>query len=107
MKKIFLATFLVVNISYADVSYKIKKGQSSPINGVVLTEEKVVELYRIEQREMVLKDLRIVEKELTEKYKQENRNLVKKLNNTKSEVFWYKMGLGILSGFLIYRGVTK
>lgn len=89
-----------------DVAFRVEKGKPSPITGVVLTDTKVKELYRIEQREVVLNDLRLLDKELLSGYKQDNIRLHKNLETAKLDAFWSKVGFFVL-GAIVYRGVSK
>lgn len=105
---ILLVTFiLTLQMAKAQVAYKVEKGKPSPISGVIITEEKVIELYKAEKKVIVLEDLRIHDKELVNVYKGHSKDLREDVIKAQSEAFWCKVALGIVSGFLMYRGVTK
>lgn len=107
LKSLLVLLLIIPTLSMSTVAQKIDKGQPAPFNGVIITEEKAVELYKAEKKVIVLEDLRLTEKELSEVYLKKTKDLSLKLNRSESELFWYKVGIGVLVGAFVYRGVTK
>lgn len=108
LKLLFVAlvALLICLTCKAQVAQRVKQGAIVPFDGVVVREDKVKELYKAEQKVLVLEDLRIHEKELSDRYKVHNKDLSKKLSNSKMNAFWSKVGFFVL-GAVVYRGVTK
>lgn len=107
MIKFFLILLLSTNLAFSQSAYRIQKGESSPISGVVITDSLAKHLYKQEQKVTILEDLRLTNKELLDVYMKQNIQLKENANKAKYEAFWYKVGLGVISGLLIYRGITK
>lgn len=97
---LFLVFTLICVTAKADNAYRIKKGESSPIDGVVITEKLAIELYKSDKSVPILKQIVQDERKLKELYRERS-------NESDNKVFWYRVGLGIISGALIYRGITR
>lgn len=108
LAKLLTITAMVAFLEYAnaEVATKLIKGQRAPFTGVLITEDKVIDLYKKEQKNIVLEDLKIDQEQLIDKYKVHTKDLEKKLDNSKSNVFWSRVGFFIL-GAIVYRGVSK
>jgi hypothetical protein len=81
----------------AQVAVPIKQGEKSSISGVVITEDKAKELYKAEQSNITLRELRIADKELSEHYKYLAKDSQEKLNKAKFEAYW-SGSIGLLVG---------
>ena len=102
-----VAILITPTTSIAQTAFRIKKGEPSPIDGIVITEEKAIELYKAEKRVVVLSDLRIAEQERAEFYKRKADNITLELKKSEQELFWYKVGAGVISGLFIYKGIIQ
>ena len=100
-------TLLLISInSYSQTAYKIKQGEASPITGVVITEDKAKDLYKAEQSNIVLKDLRIADKELIDHYKGVAKDSREKLSKAEFKAFWTNTGyffLGVILASLAFK----
>src|SRR5690606_33844286 len=85
---------------YAQVAVPIKQGEKAIFNGVLITEEKVKELHKAEQKVLVLSDLRMADKELSDHYKNLAKDSQEKLNKAKLEAYWGST-IGFTLGVLI------
>lgn len=95
-----LLIFLLSFNTYAQTATALKKGDKAPFNGILITEEKAIELDKAERKVLVLSDLRIADKELSEHYRQSAKDAHKKLNKAKFEA--YTSGaIGFTLGVLI------
>ena len=68
----FILLFILSFNLYAQVAAPVKLGDKAPISGIIITEDKVKELYKAEQSVIVLKDLRVSDKILIEHYKKDS-----------------------------------
>lgn len=95
---------------YAQTAVPIKQGEKSPITGIVITEDKAKELYKAEEKVLVLSDLRLHDKELLDYYKNVAKDSQKKLNKAKMEAYFsgtLGFGLGILLSCFAFKVVQE
>ncbi len=101
--KTILLILLLINSAFAQNAVKLNKGDITPFGGVLLTEEKVIELDKAQRSNLVLKDLRITQDTLIEFHKQDARVQRRKLSEAKFKSFWVSTGyfmIGVLvTGF--------
>lgn len=98
--KILLLTFLLSTTSYAQTAARITKGESAPFDGVLITDEKAIDLFKKEQENIVLKDLRIADKELTAHYQGVANDYRKQVEREQFKSFWGGIAL-FIGGILV------
>jgi len=105
MKKLtlILCWIVLINSSFAQNAVKIEKGETAPFAGVLITEEKAIELDKAQRSNIVLKDLGIAKDELIGYYKDDARTQRNKLSKAEFKGFWTNTGyffVGVLvTGF--------
>ena len=95
-----LLIFLFAFDCYAQEAVRLDKGKPSPFTGILITDDKAKELYKAEQSEITLRQLRIADKELSDHYKYLAKDAQEKLNKAKLEAYWsgttgFILGVGI------------
>jgi len=95
-----LILILLTNSAFAQNAVKLKKGDLSPFSGILVTEEKIIELDKAKRSNIVLKDLRIAQDELVEYHKQDARVQRRKLSEAKFSGFLANLGY-FMAGVLI------
>lgn len=106
----FILIFLLSFNTYAQNAVTIKKGDKAPFSGILVTEEKAIELDKAHRKVLVLEDLRIHDKELAEHYKTVAKDTQKKLNKAKFEAYTTGIigfGLGILISCFAFKVVQE
>lgn len=96
VKSLFILLF-TFNCLAQDTAIRLEKGKISPMTGVLITDEKAKELYKAEQSNITLRELRIADKELSEHYKYLAKDSQEKLNKAKLEAYWSGT-LGVILG---------
>jgi len=71
---------IISTSSFAETAALLEKGDSAPFSGTLITNERVDKLVKAEKANIVLKDLRIAEKELTEYHRSKAREARTELN---------------------------
>ncbi len=102
MKKLILIVLSIglINSSFAQNAVSLNKGAVTPFKGVLITEEKAIELDKAKRSNIVLKDLRISQKELTEYHRQDARVQRRKLSEAKFKSYMGNIGMFVLGVIL-------
>lgn len=96
--KLLLITILCINLSFAQDAIIIKKGQKSPIDGVVITEKLAKELDKNDRLVLEYKELGKLNKELIEKQQQQIETLEKKETlNIFKNIGYFLLGAGVVA----------
>lgn len=85
---IFICLLTLINVSYADTAHIVEKGEPAPISGVLITNEKAKDLYKKEQENIVLRDLRALDQKLIEHHKSASEGYKRDLERQKMKTFW-------------------
>ena len=89
MKSIVILLAMIISLNaFSQVAVPVKRGEPAKFDGVLITEEKVKELYKAEQSNIVLNDLRLSDKQLSEHYKELSEDAQKSANRAKIESYW-------------------
>ena len=101
--KLLLIFILSINLTYAQDAVSIKKGEIAQFDGILLTKERAEEAMKAEKSNIVLKDLRIAQEELTEYYRQDARIQRRKLSEAQfsgfmSNTLYFVVGV-LVTGF--------
>lgn len=93
---------LLTNIAFAE-TVGVTKGDTVPFTGVLMTFDRAEKAMKAEKSNIVLKDLRIAQEELTDYHRHSARVARTELNKAQFSGFWANTGyfaLGvILTGF--------
>lgn len=102
MKKLIsiLCWIVLINSSFAQNTVKIKKGEVAIFDGVLITEEKLIELDKAQRSNIALKDIGISKDEIIEFHKADARTQRNKLSRAEFRGFWTNTGY-FLVGVLI------
>jgi len=101
--KIILILILLSNSAFAQNATTLNKGDTAPFSGILLTKERAEEAMKAEKSNIVLKDLRIAQEELTEYYRQDARIQRRKLSEAQfsgfmSNTLYFVVGV-LVTGF--------
>ncbi len=94
--KYLLILILTINTTFAQEAVHVSVGTEAPFSGILLTEERAAKAMKAEKANIVLSDLRIAEKELTEYHRDDARRSRTELS--KSQI---KGNLKLIGGFLL------
>lgn len=84
---------------YGQNAVKVKKGDPSPFDGAVITEETLDKLVKSDKKVLKLEQLRLLEQEKTDIYKNRLNTAEKELSKAERRKFWSNAGhfvLGVL-----------
>lgn len=101
--KIILILIFLTNSAFAQNATTLNKGDTAPFSGVLLTKERAEKAMKAEKSNIVLKDLRIAQEELTEYHRQDARIQRRKLSEAKfngfmSNTLYFVVGV-LVTGF--------
>lgn len=99
MKKllsILILNVLIFNTAFAQNATTLNKGDIAPFSGILLTKERAEKAVKAEKANIVLKDLRIAQEELTEYHRQDARTQRRKLSEAKFGSF-----LNVVGAFVV------
>lgn len=98
-----LMLLLITNLTFAQNSAIVKKGDTVPFSGILLTEERAEEAVKAEKKVVTLEQLAEAQKALTEFHKEEAVVARKRLSEAKwdgflSNTMYFALGV-IITGF--------
>jgi hypothetical protein len=101
--RLILILILITNTAFAQNSTTLTKGDTAPFSGVLLTKDRAEKAVKAEKANIVLKDLRISQEELTEYHRQDARIQRRKLSEAKfsgfmSNTLYFVVGV-LVTGF--------
>lgn len=86
--KLIILVILITNLTFAQNSAIVKKGDTVPFSGILLTEERAEEAVKAEKKVVTLEQLAEAQKALTEFHKDEASVARRRLSEAKWDGFW-------------------
>lgn len=100
--KLIILVILITNLTFAQNSAIVKKGDTVPFSGILLTEERAEEAVKAEKKVVTLEQLAEAQKALTEFHKDEASVARRRLSEAKFDSY-----LNVLGAFLVGTLVTS
>ncbi len=101
MKTLTLMMLLIAltNNVFAQSAVRIDKGEAAKFKGVLITEEKAIQLDKAQRSNLVLKDLQIAQEDIIKYHREDAKVARTELSRAKFSSFWGNVGsfaLGVL-----------
>ena len=102
MKKIAILILLIIltTNSFAQEAALLQKNDPAPFSGILLKKERAEKAMKAEKKIIVLEDLRLSEKTLTEYYKKDAERQRSRLSEAKFKSNIYNIGYFVLGVFV-------